>query len=159
VIIYKKDNVVIRTPMESDVQYLKNNLRESDIEEIRASNDHTPEVALRHGLRKSSFCATALFNGKPVCMFGMVPDAGLRSAATAWMLGTDDIEVMWLTFAKLSKKMIGVMLENIELLYNCVDAKNEKTIRWLKWCGAKIDEPTLYGVRQLPFRFFSITRS
>jgi len=155
---YKKGRVIIRSVVESDLQYLANNLRASDIAEIRASHDQSPEQALRFSAGRSTWCAAVLHKGKPVAIFGLVPDDKADCAASVWFLATDGLLGMWATFLRLSRKIIETMLEKYPFLYNFVDDRNEKSIIWLKWCGATIDEPRPYGAAGLPFRFFAIAR-
>lgn len=160
-IYHNKNSVMIRTSVDSDIERMKAHIRKSDIDEIRATNEWSPEHALRYGLTNSEPCFTIVHQGKPVGMFGVTPapkEVQDLKAGVVWLIATDGLKAMWLTFCRLSPKFISLMLEKYEVMYNFVDARNIDTIRWLNWCGAKFDEPKPYGIDGLPFRFFKIVK-
>ena len=148
---------MIRTAIESDIPRIAEDLRESDANEVRRSHGHLPLEALKYSFHISELCMTVVFKGKPVAMFGMVPTGALE--ASIWLLATDGLHEMWITFLKLSRDFIQVMLDQYPFLYNFVDAQNETTLRWLAWCGAKFTEPKPYGKEGCLFRQFVIERS
>jgi len=53
-------------------------------------------------------------------------------------------------------KWVRRQSEKFSLLYNYVDARNVKSIKWLRWLGFQLDEPAPYGVRGLPFHRFEL---
>jgi hypothetical protein len=139
-------------------QHLKDRLRKSDIDEVWASAHYTPEQALRFSLKISLMAFTVEYHGVPVAIFGVAPDNLTGSRASIWLLGTDDINRMRITFLKESRKFIRYFLWFYPVLYNFVDDRNKKTIEWLTWCGAQFLEPAPYGYDGLPFRFFELRR-
>lgn len=157
-IYYQQNNIIVRRSQRSDVDYLKSRLRQSDVDEVMASNGHTPEEALKLSLDKSIWAATVQ-NGHPLAMFGINPESILGSRAIVWMLASDDLKTIERRFIRNSKKFIKMMLEYYSYLYNYVDNRNEKSIEWLQYCGADIREPAPYGKAGLPFRYFSFNRS
>lgn len=159
-VIYYKDkkNNVVRTSNELDVEAMKGRLRKSDIKEVWASHHHTPGEALRLSYELSSLCLTIEIEGIPGAMFGLVPQTLLSDSATIWLLSTDAVYSVSKLFLKECRRFIQIMLKEYSLLENYVDARNTVSIRWLKWCGATIEEAHLYGVEQLPFHRFEFRR-
>jgi len=149
-----KNGFTIRDSERGDIELMKDRLREADKQEIWASDNHTPEEALRSSFNLSTEKLTVVFNGEPVAMFGIVPVTLLDDRAIVWMLTTDLIEKVSVRFLKLSKKFINLLREKYGILFNFVDVRHKKSIDWLEWCGAKLFKPEIYGVERLPFHYF-----
>ena len=156
--LYNKNGITVRPSLESDIEYLKDRLRQSDIDEIWAASHDLPESALRRSFKESPFCCTIL-NGNPIGMFGIAPPVVLGNKASIWFLASDDIKKIGRRFAKNSRKFIDTMLSFYGYLYNFVDNRNKDSIKWLKLCGATIEEPKPYGKEQRLFRYFYFKRN
>lgn len=154
--LYQNGNVRIRPSIHWDIERMKDGIRESDRAEIEASHNQTPYEALSYGMRHASFCATVLYEGNPVAMFGTVPD--MKPAGTVWLLATNDVYKMRYTFLKLSKRFVKLMMGRYPVLFNFVDARNKITIKWLEWIGAKVGPPKPYGIQGLPFHYFEFSK-
>lgn len=157
-IYYDGKEVMVRTSNELDIDLMKNRLRKSDIDEVWASHHHTPEEALRLSFEMSTLCLTVDIKGMPVVMFGIVPQTLLSDKANVWLLATDGILKVRKSFLKHCKEFIGIMLKEYSVLENYVDARNTLSIRWLKWCGAEIEEAKPIGAEKLPFHHFVFLR-
>ncbi len=158
-IYYDGKEGMVRTSNELDIDLMKNRLRKSDIDEVWASHHHTPEEALRLSFEMSALCLTVDIKGMPVAMFGIVPQTLLSDRANVWLLATDGILKVRKSFLKHCKEFIDVMLKEYSVLENYVDARNALSIRWLKWCGAVIEEAKPIGIEKLPFHYFYFGRS
>jgi hypothetical protein len=138
---------------------MKNHLRLSDVQEVWASHHHTPEKALELSFAVSELCLTVDVKGMPAVIFGITPQTLLDNSATVWMLATEKIRHIRKSFVKECQHYIDMMLIRYPVLENYVDARNVESIRWLKWCGAVIEEAKPYGVEQLPFHYFYFGRT
>jgi len=154
---YDDGKIKVRRSVKSDADYLAPRLRKSDVEEIWKSNHKAPFEALKEGIEKSIFCCT-VENGQPICIFGIYTDKLLGENATVWCLASDDLEKIGRKFVKYSREFIDMMLQYYPMLFNYVDADNEKSIKWLQMCGADMKEPAPYGVENKNFRYFSFKR-
>ena len=143
----------MRASVRDDIKYISDNLRENDIKEIWASDNILPLDALAEGFNESIACWT-ISNGNPIAMFGIVPETVLGNKACVWLLATDGISDIRRRFARRSREFIKTLHEWYPYLYNYVDDRNKDSIAWLKFCGAKINEPEEYGVERMPFRYF-----
>ena len=151
------DKVKIVDSCWSDVTIVSDYLRKADRDEIAASHGVTPLQALEQGFAKSEYCRTVVYKGQPIAMFGIVPDPDGTTSAI-WFLGTDTVDQLHYCFGRMSKKLVAEFLDIYPYLHNYVDARNTKTIGWLKWCGAELEEPAPYGVQNLMFRHFIFRR-
>jgi len=155
---YDKDGITVRNSIMADVDSLKNKIRQSDVDEIWASNNVDPEEALRRGIAESIYCCT-ICNGSPIGIFGIVPETILGNKAVIWMLSSEEIKKIKVKFLRTNREFIDNMLEFYPYLYNYVDARNEQSLKWLKHCGATIkDEAEPYGVEGKPFKYFHFNR-
>jgi len=150
---YDKDGITVRRSIITDAEYLKDKLKQSDIDEVWASHRYKPERALKESLEKSIFALT-IVNGNPIGMFGIVPQSILGNKASIWFLSSEDLYKIQKRFLRHSKAFIKLMLEYYPYLYNYVDCRNKKTIKWLKYCGAKFSQPRPYGEEGQKFMYF-----
>lgn len=151
--LYDKNDIIVRRSTVDDIFYLQSRLRESDVREIWACSNRTPTEALERCLKESIFCCTIL-NGSPIGVFGISPVTILGNRASVWFLATNGLEKIQRRFIKNSRYFIKMMLDFYPYLYNWVDDRNKDSIRWLRMCGATVEEPKPYGKEQLPFRYF-----
>jgi hypothetical protein len=61
-------------------------------------------------------------------------------------------------FCKIAEKIIDIFLITYPKLYNYIDVRSKKTIRWLKWAGFEFAAAAPYGVEQRPFHLFTKTK-
>ena len=154
---YDDGKLRVRKSTKADAYGIAVNMRQSDRNEIWASNHLDPIDALKKGIELSVYCRT-IENGKPIAMFGICPRDILGTSATIWMLATDDLNKINMRFLRHSKEFVNAMLDYYEYLENYVDVRNQKSIEWLTFLGAKFDEPAPYGVEGKPFQHFSFTK-
>lgn len=153
-ISYDKDDLTIRPTQERDIAMMKDSMRKEEIDEVWASYHFTPFQALSNSFYLSSESYTVVFRGLPVAMFGLVPDKNKEGCALVWLLTSTEVEKIWIRFLKLSRKVIEGLRESYPVLYNYVDSRYEKSIKWIKWCGGEVFAPEAYGIEKLPFNYF-----
>ena len=132
-----------------DIDLLANKLRFADKREVLDGSGQTPNQALTTGYVQSELCFTITDKEeKPVGMFGVSKEGSI------WLLATDDIMKIKVSFLRESRKVISFLCSKYRILWNYVDCRNELHIRWLKWCGFKFLRKINYGVNQKPFYEF-----
>lgn len=130
-------------------------LREADRIEVLRAHGHSGEKALHNSLRRSRYALTALVDGAPVAMFGVVPSGLISTAGVIWLLATDESEKHWMRFGKISRDAVEFFRTQFSVIENFVDAENTTSINWLRWLGFTLDpEPRPFGVAQTPFYHF-----
>lgn len=157
-IYYKSELALVRDAKLEDIDYLAMHLREEDKKEIWRSHHQTPQTALLEGFNNSTLCLAVEYKRNPIGMFGVVPQTILGRKAAIWLLGSPEIEKIQRAFLKQSRRFINLMLDYYPFLQNWVDAENLKSIQWLKWLKADIEEPAPYGVEGALFRYFQFRR-
>ena len=146
----------LRVATEQDCIYLSKRLRKEDYQEIKAVSGLSPLISLLIGLELSDVpLVICNKKNKPVAMLGVVPQ-GLFGAI--WMVGTEELKKISLSFIRNCKGVCEVLQKNYQLLNNFVDARNTLHINWLKWMGFTfINKHKQYGVeRRLFYEFVKI---
>ena len=143
----------LRLATEVDCIYLSENLRQEDIQEIKAVVGNLPPLlSLLTGLKMSSV-PLVICNAdcKPVAMLGVVPNGLI---GFIWMVGTDDLKKISLSFLRNSKDVCDVLKGKHQILHNYVDKRNKLHINWLKWMGFSIINEVNYGIENRKFYEF-----
>lgn len=155
---YLKDGNEVRDTIFPDLSYLATRLRTDDLEEMWASHHIQPYSALCQSYASSSLCMTLMLDKEPSAIFGCNPEGIAGAKAVIWFLATERILEVKLEFLRYSRNFVEVMLAQHPILYNYVDARNKKSLHWLKAIGADIHPAKSYGMELLPFHYFEFRR-
>jgi hypothetical protein len=146
--------VHVRQSTQSDVEYLCDNLRPEDREEVLASHGSTRE-ALQAGFDESEECWTITVKdtGEIAGIYGLARYDD--DAAVPWLLTTPAIKKVWLPFLRGSRKWVEEANQKYPLLTNAVDADYTVAINWLRFVGFTfIKKHEKWGVGNKPFLEF-----
>lgn len=149
-----------RDAVPQDVALLKDNLRETTIDELWAVHHFTPEQSLHYSLANSVMSFTVIVmddfgNESAVAMGGVLrPDDIFATKAQLWFLTSNKLQRIELSFLRKCKYFISKMLEIYPLLYNYVDIRNLPAIKWLKWIGADFGSIITFGLDNRMFKYF-----
>lgn len=128
--------VEVVAPTAAHVAELAANLRRQDVDELRALGHEDMAAPIREGITHSTWCHTALVDGRVASIFGVAPMGGLLDArGVPWMLGTDLVTQNRRALARLAPGYIRAMLRDYPHLINIVHAKNTVAVRWLRRAG------------------------
>ena len=143
----------LRLATEVDCIYLSENLRKEDIQEIKAVMGNVPPLlSLLIGHKLSAVPLVICdAESKPVAMLGVVPNGLI---GFIWMVGTDDLKKISLSFLRNSKDVCDVLKGKHQILHNYVDKRNKLHINWLKWMGFTIINEINYGIENRKFYEF-----
>jgi hypothetical protein len=92
-------------------------------------------------------------DGGLACIWGVIPPTLLSAQAYLWLYTTDLIKDHQFLLVRHSQMVIDEILEEYPSIVGHAIMGSDKSIRWLKWLGAKFGEP--HGT-SIPFR---ITRN
>jgi len=147
----------VRESLPEDCQIIADNMRQADVEEIRASHNWSPIEAMQAGFIYSEPPFTVIQNPDiPVAMWGVVPefDEGLNRGRI-WLLGTPGIKDVRVQFLRECSHWIRTATRGYDVVYNTIDKRNKLHIRWLKWLGFSfVREIPDHGYEQRPFLEF-----
>ena len=140
-----------------EVRYVATHLRHDDFDEVYAVNGESPHISILEDWEGSAR-RWIIFNKKcePVAILGVRPLIAFSDIACPWLLGTDGLNEMKKFFVKISKPIIAEMMKGYKLLVNYVDARNVKSVRWLKWCGFDVEDPEPFGALNIPFHKYTM---
>lgn len=152
-------NVLVREPVESDIDGLMADLRPADRDELVASSGGADlRWQVQSSLRMSRFAWAFEIDGNLACLAGVVAPSLLSTTGVPWMLGTTVLDKNVGTFIRNSKPYYAEVKAKYPYLVNFVDARNVKSVRWLKWLGFEVHDAEPMGALGLPFHKFE-TRS
>jgi len=149
--------VKLAKPDADDLRYLAQHLRADDAQELRAV--HGSELDLLECLHtavessEEAYVAVTAY-GEPIAVFGVAPVSLLGGQGCPWMLGTDTLELYGRAIVQLSRQHVARWGLKYDQLFNYVDARNLRSIAWLRHTGFSIFKAEPYGVDGLPFHRF-----
>lgn len=120
-------------------------MRAADAAECWRGYRNTPEVALRESLACSSSAWVAYVDGEPAAMWGLVPVSAASGIAAPWLLTTDVVERIPLTFVRQSLAYVRRAQDVFPMLVNFVDARYTRALRWAAALGFTIARPEPLG--------------
>lgn len=126
--------VTVRDAILEDAAVLASRLRAADLRELEAVTTKTPQQAIEEGIKAGQAYTAVLSTGEIVAVFGVAPTIEPRLGAV-WLLASDDILKIRLTFLRHSRAWLSHLFSKYSLLGNYVDARNELHVSWLKWLG------------------------
>lgn len=128
------------------LDYLVENLREADLDEIRATTVMAPREAVQWTVGSSSVAWLILDStGLPIGIMGAAPGL-LPGVGVPWLVGTDGLEKEPLSILRQTKGHVDEIHELFPVLTNFVDARNDTSLDWLLWAGFRLlDANTHHG--------------
>jgi len=153
--------IEVRWPTPGDVETLVHNLRLADRAEMEATiGVETDKLAAMHDIvARSSHAWAVLGKGQLLMVGGLFPMGTMLGGEEAqpWMMATTTVERMPGALMRVGLRYLSVMRGCYPRLSNYVDARNEKSIRWLRRIGFTVHTNTVpFGPYGLPFHYFEM---
>jgi hypothetical protein len=146
---------VFDTSYDEHVKDVARNLRVQDFDEVFAATGEIPlESVVEDWIMSSRRWIVLNKNNKAVAVLGVRPKTMFSDIGIPWLLGTKGLEKMKKFFVKHSKMIIEQMKIGFKVLYNYVDTRYIKAVKWLVWCGFTIEGTELIGALNMPFHRF-----
>lgn len=146
--------VKFRTAHWADIMAVAADMRDIDRKELALAGGNEPLEVLKQSFENSEYCRCIELDGRPVALFGVRRPFLLSRKGLIWLLGTKDLVRMKKSFVENSMKYVNEGFKYVDCLENYVWIENKLSIRWLKWCGFKFDEPRPYGLKNALFLHF-----
>ena len=153
---YLKGRIVVREATEEDALRIAHKLRDVDRMEMWSAYRVIPEKGALGSLRGSDRAFTVTLEGKPIAIFGVMTLSLVGRRGTIWLLGTDDIDQICITFGRYTKAFVQSFLSEWDTLENWVHEKNRRSIGWLKMAGFEVSDAKPYGLDRENFHHIRI---
>ncbi len=144
----------VRQAIRADVAHLASKIRKADRDEIKASDNVRPSEALLAPFNyKGAITFSVIGTDKEhvIAMFGSVPSPE-KGYGVAWLLSSEELFNYKKEFIKQCPKWVNKLGKPYKYIYNFVDVRNTKTLKWLKYLGFKqIETIENYGYAKKPF--------
>lgn len=151
------DTIQIVKPTDEHIAELASNLRQQDVDELRALGHDDMAQPIIDGVSRSSWCHAILIDGRVVAIFGVAPFGSLLdSRGVPWALGTDLIWPNRRALARMARGYISAMLREFPHLINIVHASNTAATAWLTRCGFVLQAPIPQGPHGELFHVFEM---
>lgn len=138
------------------IEAMEPHARQADVDELQAASGKTPGEAMREGLKISLETWAGLVNGEPICIFGLAPASILGGSAIPWMISAEGVDRFAVGFIRRCRPVVAGWSQSFPSLWNYVDARNTRAIRWLRWLGFQIHPAQPHGLLGLPFHRFDM---
>jgi hypothetical protein len=147
----------MRAITRADVLALAECMRFLDRQELEASHGGDLVVAVQHAVDVSTSSWAMCVDGVMVMLGGVAPLSLLGGIGSPWMLGTEGLNSVPGALTRIGVEYLRIVQDSYPILINYVDARNTKSIRWLRRLGFKVaDDPIPYGPQKLPFYQFEL---
>lgn len=123
---------LIRKALEGDYDYLTDNMRAIDRKELFIAHGYGTKRAMDDLRKYPANCC--VIDGEPAILFGC---AEYEDYGVPWMLATEDIRKVPITFVRQSIDIIRSWLDIYGYLTNFVYSENAVSLRWLYALGFK----------------------
>ena len=130
--------------------------------EIKRVTSNDARAYIKHiqfgddGWKTMDFCLlmsveiwVGLIDGELACIWGVIPPSLMSHQAYLWLYTTDVIKEHQFILVRHSQMVIEQLLKDYTSIVGHAIVGSEKSIRWLKWLGAKFGTPQGTGI---PFR-------
>jgi len=152
-----KNKIRITEGKDLDILRMAGRIRKADEDELLAATGRNPMHVLTESWIDGGRRWAAWSGDELVCVFGVAlgPVISGVGSGIPWLIGTDLMEDVKKEFLKESRWRVDEWVEEFGVLYNFVDVRNTRSIRWLKWLGFKFVEETIaLGPHGMPFLQF-----
>lgn len=150
------------TPAEiDDADVLEPKLRQGDRDELIAMSGPDVLATLRGTVRASygrfrEMAFAVWLDGELIALFGFIPRGAMSDAAHPWLVASDKIDRIPGILTRLSRRYCSRVLAEYPVLFNFVDARNRRSVRWLKRIGFSVRPAEPFGKAGLPFHMFEM---
>lgn len=139
------------------LRHIAHYLRQADVDELSATREgafNEYAVLLESTAISEVIHIAETPYGEPIAVFGLAPIHWAENTGCPWMLGTDKLQDYPRDVITLGKQFAIEWGKKYSMLTNCVDARNTKSIAWLKHSGYEVLPAMPYGPKGMLFHPF-----
>lgn len=145
-----------RAAIPSDVDaLLAAGIPPSNLQEIRRVASMHPEAAIRATFDMADFRVSSWLGDEILAIWGVARKSLVSPDGVYWLIASEHAAKYPVSFARETKRLLGLFDAQYRHLENHVDAGNEQIIRWLEWLGFTFDPgPVLSATGHPVLRFW-----
>src|SRR5690606_15500490 len=130
------DNIIYSEAVETDAEELAEIMRPDDKAEVTALG-FTPLSALKDSLSRSRYAYAARHDGQLLGIVGVGDVSVIGNRGCIWLLTSIHAEKMAAKRAlvRTAPRVIASFMEEYDVLFNYVDVRYQRALRWLKHIG------------------------
>lgn len=147
-----KNQWFVRETKLEDLKVLVEEMSKENIEELWVAHHLTPKEVLEMAFSDSIKALTIEIEGIPVGIFG-IRNAKIHTAEI-YLLVTNRFSEVGALFLRNARIFIDDFLKLYPYLDGWVYTQNSKSIFWMKYCKATIEQPMPYGIERRLFSHF-----
>ncbi len=151
-----KVEIFVRETRPGDADLLAADMRDDDRRECLATILADPTESIERSISTSEYAWTGFAGGRIAFIGGVTARQFYSEKRIPWLLGTPAIDDNPASFLRFCRRSWPGIRERFPVLENHVDARNAKTVRWLRWLGFDIHEPQPWGILRRPFHRFTL---
>lgn len=115
-----------------------------------------PRLAVVQAWAASDFCTSLLVDGHAAAIGGVVLERTTTATLTpragvAWLLTSTEVEKAPLSLHRAGKAWLAQVRAHCDLVWNRVDSRHTRSLRWLEALGFRVFPPRPHGPLELPF--------
>ena len=143
-------------PSECGLRLIAQRLRQADRQELAAVHGWDIDLlgCLQTAVSASEEAFVALASDEPIAVFGVAPVCLLGGLGCPWLLGTDAMDKHGREIVTLSRQHVARWGQRYTCLFNYVDARNGRSIAWLRHTGFTVWPAEPRGLHGEPFHRF-----
>lgn len=130
----KYPDIQIREYLDSDLNYLSNNLREIDRKELEALFDESVKDGLEYSVEQTDDLWVVTHKQIPCMIFGIsdrTEEGECARSGLIWAVGTDEVYKHKKALNEISRNVIDHWLKEYDVLFNYIWEENELHKKWL----------------------------
>lgn len=149
------ERITYRYPTPADLEDLTYGLSIEDRNELLAQGAD-PAWAIELSVRTSAECVSILDPyGRLACITGVAVNDDLGGQVYPWLLAKPLMQDYPRQVLRLSRILLNRWRSQYPYMFNYVDARHTRAIRWLEFLGAKLEPAEPHGIYFRPFHKFS----
>ncbi|MGU3629837.1 hypothetical protein [Comamonas sp. C24C] len=150
------DDLLFRMAVPADAGRLVSDMREADRAEVEACSGPDVLAAISASIARTGEPFAVESDGQLLAVGGVVPISLLSGQGSPWLLGTTALDLFPGRLTRGAKTYLSRMQTEYPHLLNYVDARNVRSVRWLRRLGFTVHPAEPYGIAGLPFHLFEM---
>ena len=109
--------------------------------EYLAMMSQVQQETMRRSMANSTRVQVYFDEDKVLCFWGLIPPTLLSDRAYLWLYTTEHMHEHIFSLVRHSQRAVEEMLKDYPIIVGHGVVGNSKSIRWLRWLGAKFGDP------------------